>query len=212
MVFAGGRRQERLDKLVADAGSDKVRGVRTDVRSPAEVHHLVEVAMEERGRVDALVASAGVWASGGILDHDDDTLATMIDTNVAGTIWPIRAVLPGMLQAGQGDIVVIASMAGIGGGNGEVVYAATKSAQVGLVGALDQELAARGIRVSAVCPGTTGTELDQGSRRNPGGEPGSGWLAPLTPDDVAGVVLGLLRQPAHLRTRLLTLSGMERAG
>ena len=64
----------------------------------------------------------------------------MLDTNVAGTVWPIRAAVPEMLKAGRGDIVIVASVAGFRGGADEAVYAATKFAQVGLAGSLDREL------------------------------------------------------------------------
>ena len=71
---------------------------------------------------------------GGILDNTDEDLATMLDTNIAGTVWPIRAAVPEMRKAGRGDIVIVASVAGFRGGGDEAVYAATKFAQVGLAG------------------------------------------------------------------------------
>jgi NADP-dependent 3-hydroxy acid dehydrogenase YdfG len=121
-VACGGRRSERLEKLAGELGADRMLPVRMDVRSPADSQRLVEAALDRFGRVDGLVASAGMGAYGSILDHSDDTLATMIDTNVSGTIWPIRAVLPLLLdsrrraggrdndrvaEAAGGDIIIV---------------------------------------------------------------------------------------------------------
>ena len=233
-VAAGGRRDERLQRLADELGRDRVLPVRMDVRSPADSRRFTDAAVSEFGRVDALIANAGIGAYGGILDHSDDVLATMIDTNVSGTIWPIRAVVPHLLgkngtgpepgdagagrpggdQAGQrdgyaGDIVIIASVAGLRGGGHEAVYAATKFAQVGLAGALDRELAPRGIRVTSICPAATRTEFAMGYGRTPDMPELDGWLEP---DDVAGAVLTVLRQPRRMRTGLWSMWSMSEVG
>jgi NAD(P)-dependent dehydrogenase (short-subunit alcohol dehydrogenase family) len=232
-VVAGGRRDERLQKLADELGRDRVLPVRMDVRSPADSRRFADAAVSEFGRVDALVASAGIGAYGGILDHSDDVLATMIDTNVSGTIWPIRAVVPYLLdkngtgtepgdagagrpgggQAQQdgyvGDIVIVASVAGLRGGGHEAVYAATKSAQIGLAGALDRELAPRGIRVTSICPAVTRTEFAMGCGRTPDMPGLDSWLEP---DDVAGAVLTVLRQPRRMRTQLWSMWSMSEVG
>jgi 3-oxoacyl-[acyl-carrier protein] reductase len=124
-------------------------------------------------------------AYGGILDHSDDTLATMIDTNVSGTVWPIRAVLPELLSHGGGngagnasdhsggDIVIIASVAGLRGGRPR-----------------------GGLRDHQV-------RADRAGRR-----PGPG----LDADDVAGAVVTVLRQPRRMRTQLWTMWSMAEVG
>jgi 3-oxoacyl-[acyl-carrier protein] reductase len=227
-VAVGGRRDERLQRLAEEIGRDRVLPVRMDVRSPADSRRFTEAAVAEFGRVDALVANAGIGAYGSILDHSDDVLATMIDTNVSGTIWPIRAVLPHMLDkdtieqsrdhggrhGGQhgdqpGDIVIVASVAGLRGGGHEAVYAATKFAQVGLAGALDRELAPRGIRVSSICPAATRTEFAMGLGRTPDMPELDDWL---DPEDVAGAVLTVLRQPRRMRTQLWSMWSMSEVG
>ena len=242
-VAAGGRREDRLKSLADEVGRDKILPVRMDVRSPADSLRFAEAAVSEFGRVDALIANAGIGAYGSILDHSDDVLATMIDTNVSGTIWPIRAALPHMLdknadgqvpgraghsggrragaqQAGHdgdghqqdgyaGDIVIIASVAGLRGGGHEAVYAATKFAQVGLAGALDRELAPRGIRVTSICPAATQTEFAMGYGRTPDMPELEAWLEP---DDVADAVLTVLRQPRRMRTQLWSMWSMSEVG
>ncbi|MGM0618674.1 MAG: SDR family oxidoreductase, partial [Actinomycetota bacterium] len=130
-VTLGARRRDRLEGLAEELG-DQVAVVEMDVRDPAAAQQLVETAVERFGRLDALVANAGIGAYGGIMDLDDDTLREMMDTNIAGTVWPIRAAVPHFLEQGAGDIVIVASVAGLRGGDDEAVYAATKFAQVGL--------------------------------------------------------------------------------
>ena len=75
--------------------------------------------------------------------------------DVPGTVWPIRAAVPHFLEQGEGDIVIVSSVAGLRGAGDEAVYAATKFAQVGLAGGLDRELRDKNIRVSTICPGGT---------------------------------------------------------
>ena len=150
-VVVGARRKERLEALEAEVPG-RIVAVEMDVRSPDDSRRLVATAVERFGRLDALVANAGIGMYGGILDHTDEALTTMLDTNVAGTVWPIRAAVPDMRKAGRGDIVIVASVAGFRGGADEAVYAATKFAQVGLAGALDRELREDGIRVTTIGP------------------------------------------------------------
>ena len=138
-VVLGARRKDRLDALAAEHDG-RVIAVEMDVRSPDDAQELVRAGLNAFGRLDALVANAGIGMYGGILDHTDEELTTMLDTNVAGTVWPIRAAVPHFVEQGRGDIVIVASVAGFRGGADEAVYAATKFAQVGLAGALDREL------------------------------------------------------------------------
>ncbi|MGB9357516.1 MAG: SDR family NAD(P)-dependent oxidoreductase, partial [Acidimicrobiia bacterium] len=165
-VVLGARRVDRLEALAAELGSSAAI-VEMDVREPADSQRLVQEAYSRFGRLDALVANAGIGAYGGIMDLTDEKLKTMMDTNVAGTVWPIRAAVPGFVEQGSGDIVIVASVAGIRGNGDEAVYAATKFAQVGLAGGLDRELRESGVRVSTICPGGTATEFAMGAGRTP---------------------------------------------
>lgn len=200
-----GRRQERLDELVAELGEDRVVAVCGDVGDPEASSRLVASALERFGRLDSLVANAGIGAYGGIMDLTDDEIATMTRTNYLGTVWSVRAAVPSMREAGGGDIVIISSVAGLRGGPWEAVYAGTKFAQVGLAGSLDRELRETGIRVSTLCPAAVSTEFAIGAGRNEG----DAWLDDvLTADDVAGAVVATLQQPRRWRTQLWTLRSM----
>lgn len=195
-VVLGARRRERLEELEASLG-ERAAIVAMDVRDPDGSRQLVETAIDRFGHIDTLVANAGIGAYGGIMDLTDAQLQDMMDTNVAGTVWPIRAAVPHFLEAGSGDIVIVASVAGLRGAGDEAVYAATKFAQIGLAGGLDRELRPQGIRVSTICPGGTATDFAMGAGRTPD-MPDLAEM--LRPEDVAEAVLTVLRQPRSMRT------------
>jgi 3-oxoacyl-[acyl-carrier protein] reductase len=203
-VVVGARRRERLSALEAEFPG-RVAGVAMDVRSPDDSRRLIDTALDRFGRLDTLVANAGIGMYGGILDHTDEALTTMLDTNVAGTIWPIRAAIPHMLATGRGDIVIVASVAGFRGGADEAVYAATKFAQVGLAGALDRELREKGIRVTTIGPAGTATEFAIGSGRT---QDMPELRTYLRPEDIAFAIRTVLEQPRRLRTQYWTMWSM----
>lgn len=203
-VVVGARRRERLEALRTEF-PDRVVVVEMDVRSPDDCRRLVASAIETFGRLDSLIANAGMGMYGGILDHTDEALATMLDTNIAGTVWPIRAALPHMIATGRGDIVIVASVAGFRGGADEAVYAATKFAQVGLAGSLDRELRDKGIRITTIGPAGTATEFAIGSGRT---EDMPELRTYLRPEDIAFAIRTVLEQPRRLRTQYWTMWSM----
>jgi len=120
----------------------------------------------------------------------------MIDVNVKGTLYAVRAALPHLLESGEADIVTLASEAGRRGLPFEAVYCASKFAQVGFTRALDHELRERGIRCTNVCPGGVETDfaLEEGRGRTQDALAGM-----MTADDVADVVLFVLTRPRNHR-------------
>jgi NADP-dependent 3-hydroxy acid dehydrogenase YdfG len=203
-VVLGARRRERLEAIETEFPGQAV-AVEMDVRSPQDSQRLVREAVDRFGRLDSLIVNAGMGMYGGILDHTDDELTTMLDTNIAGSVWPIRAALPEMLKAGRGDIVIVASVAGFRGGADEAVYAATKFAQVGLAGSLDRELRDKGIRVTTIGPAGTSTEFAMGAGRT---EDMPELRTFLQPEDIAFAIRTVLEQPRRLRTQYWTIWSM----
>ncbi len=204
-VALGARRKDRLTELADELGS-QVAIVEMDVRTSEDSQRLVDQAVESFGHLDAIVVNAGVGMYGGIMDQTDDEIRAMIDTNVAGTIWPIRAAVPRLLENGGGDIVIVASVAGLRGAGDEAVYAATKHAQVGLAGGLDRELREKNIRVSTIAPGGTATEFAMGTGRTPD-MPGLADM--LDAGDMAAAVVTVLQQPKSMRTLLWSMRSMK---
>ena len=206
-VVLGARRKDRLTEMAAELGS-QVAVVEMDVREPDDSKRLIDQAFESFGRLDAIVVNAGVGMYGGIMDQTDDEILAMIDTNVAGTIWPIRAAVPRLREAGGGDIVIVASVAGLRGEGFEAVYAATKHAQVGLAGGMDRELRAENIRVSMIAPGGVATEFAMGTGRTPD-MPGLADM--MNPEDIAAAIVTVLRQPTTMRTLLWSMRNIKEA-
>jgi NADP-dependent 3-hydroxy acid dehydrogenase YdfG len=178
-----------------DLGLDAV-GVRCDVRDPGEVDALVAATVERFGRLDIVVANAGVGAYGPFLELNPEHLEEMVDVNLKGTLYTVRAALPHLLAAGGGDVVTLASEAGRRGLPYEAVYCASKFGQVGFTRALDNELREHGIRCTNVCPGGVATDfaLEAGRGRSPEALPGM-----MSAEDVAEVVLFVLTRPRNHR-------------
>lgn len=207
-VALTGRRVARLEAVQDELGADRVAIVPGDIKDPATSQALVAEAKARFGRLDSIVISAGVGAYGGILDGSDAELESMMRTNIDGTVWAVRAAVPQFVAQQGGDIVIVASVAGLRGGGNEAVYAATKFAQVGLAGAIDRELRPSGIRVTALCPAAISTEFAIGSGRTEG-DP---WLDEvLAPEDIASAMLTVLRQPRRMRTTQWSMWAMVEA-
>jgi NAD(P)-dependent dehydrogenase (short-subunit alcohol dehydrogenase family) len=169
---------------------------RCDVRDPDEVDAVVDAVVERHGRLDILVCNAGVGAYGPFLELSPDYLEEMIDVNVKGTLYAVRAALPHLARNGEGDIVTVVSEAGRRGLPYEAVYCASKFAQVGFTRALDHELREQGVRCTNVCPGGVATDFAL--------EPGRGrtrdvLAGMMSADDVADVVVFVLTRPRNHR-------------
>jgi NADP-dependent 3-hydroxy acid dehydrogenase YdfG len=201
------RREDRLAKLVSELGDDKVVPVTGDVRDPALNDALVAAAVRKWGRLDTMVANAGIGAYGGIMDLDDAELTEMVETNVLGTVWSVRSAVKQFRSQGDGgDLVIVASVAGFRGGADEAVYAGTKHAQVGLAGSLDRELRAEGTRVTLICPAGTHTEFAIGAGRTEGSAVLDSYLYP---EDVAHAIRVVLEQPRAVRTTVWQMWSMQ---
>jgi 3-oxoacyl-[acyl-carrier protein] reductase len=176
----------------ADLGVDGVLGIACDVRRADEVDSAVARTVDAYGRLDILVANAGVGAYGPFLDLAPEFLEEMIDVNVKGMLYAVRAALPHLLSSGEADIVTLASEAGRRGLPLEAVYCASKFAQVGFTRALDHELREHGVRCTNVCPGGVATDfaLEEGRGRTRDALAGM-----MSADDVADVVLFVLTRP-----------------
>jgi NADP-dependent 3-hydroxy acid dehydrogenase YdfG len=179
-----------------DLGLDGALARRCDVRRPDDLEALVAKAVEQFGGIDILVANAGVGAYGPFLDLPADQLEEMIDVNVKGTLYAVRATLPHLLKSEAADIVTLASEAGRRGLPLEAVYCASKFAQVGFTRALDHELREQGVRCSNVCPGGVATDFAMGRGRTPDMPALAGMM---TPEDVAEVVRFVITRPRNHR-------------
>jgi len=156
-VVVAARRSDRLAEVAraCEAFGVKATAVETDVDSRDSCNALIAAA----GHVDVLVNNAGFAVFESIADANPDDFEAMMRTNYLGAVWCTKAVLPQMLERGDGTIVNVASIAGIMGYARMGSYCATKFALIGFSEALRDEVIGRGVKVAMVCPGTTETEF-----------------------------------------------------
>ena len=195
-LAAEGVRLALASRSGGDLGLEGTVARPCDVRRPDDLEALAAEAVERFGGIDILVANAGVGAYGPFLDLPADQLEEMIDVNVKGTLYAVRAALPHLLESDAADIVTVASEAGRRGLPLEAVYCASKFAQVGFTRALDHELREQGVRCSNVCPGGVATDFAMGRGRTPDMPALAGMM---TPENVAEVVLFVLTRPRNHR-------------
>jgi NAD(P)-dependent dehydrogenase (short-subunit alcohol dehydrogenase family) len=177
-------------------GVDGALAQACDVRDPGALAAMVAATVAHFGQLDILVVNAGVGAYGPFLDLPAADLEEMIDVNVKGALYAVRAALPELLKSEAADIVTIASEAGRRGLPYEVAYCASKFAQVGMTSALDHELREQGVRCTNVCPGGVATDFAMGHGRTPDMPQLTGMMSP---QDVAEAVLFVLTRPRNHR-------------
>jgi NADP-dependent 3-hydroxy acid dehydrogenase YdfG len=190
-----------LSRRGDDLGLERALGRACDVRDRTAVGGAVDEIVGRFGRLDIVVANAGVGAYGPLVELDPERLESMIDVNLKGTLYTAAATLPHLIAAGEGDFVSLASVAGLRAFPGEAVYNASKFGQVGFTRALDHELREQGVRATCICPGGVKTEFAIGAGREEG-DPELEDM--LTADEVADVVLFTVTRPR--RMRILTTS------
>jgi NADP-dependent 3-hydroxy acid dehydrogenase YdfG len=200
-LHAAGASLGLLSRSGDDLGLERALGLVCDVRDRTAVGVAADEVVERFGRLDVVVANAGVGAYGSFVDLDPERLEAMIDVNLKGTIYTAAATVPHLIAAGEGDFVSLASVAGLRAFPGEAVYNASKFGQVGFTRALDHELRERGVRATCICPGGVNTGFAIGTGRKEG-DPELEDM--LTADEVADVVLFTLTRPR--RMRILTTS------
>ncbi len=172
-----------------------------DVSDPGEAGRMVAGVEDHFGRIDGLVNNAGVMPSSPVLDMSDGEWDQVLRTNLFGPFYCSRAVLPGMVERGSGSIVMISSRLGQVGWPELAHYSAAKAGLFGLTKSMARELGPRGVRVNAVAPGVTVTDM---SRAVLEGKVGRRRLAELPsgrfaePEEVAQTVVFLLSDAASL--------------
>src|SRR5581483_7192487 len=159
---------------------------RVDVRDRSQIDTLVADTVDTFGRLDILVANAGVGAYGPFLEISEQHVQEMIDVNLMGTIHSVRAVLPHLIERGEGDILAIASLAGLRAFPYESVYNASKFGQVGFIRSLDHELREHNIRCTNICPGGVATDFALDEDR---GRTDDVLTGMMTPEEVADVAV-----------------------
>lgn len=155
------RTESTLKQVVAELEGlgVKVAYAAADIASKEQVDTAVAKLKNELGTADILINNAGIATFGTVLEMDPAEWKGMIDTNVLGTYYVTRAVLPQMVEKNSGDIINISSTNGLNGAATSSAYSASKFAVIGFTESLAQEVRRNNIRVSALTPSTVATDL-----------------------------------------------------
>jgi len=152
-------RDKARARAVTDALTGPVAIVIADLTDRAAVNAASAEAAERLGAVDILVNNAGFTESAPFLKTGPEVFERMIAVHLMGAVHATQAVLPSMIERGQGHVINVASTAGLRGETYVSAYVAAKHALVGLTRALALEVKKKGVAVNAVCPGYTDTDL-----------------------------------------------------
>jgi SDR family mycofactocin-dependent oxidoreductase len=143
-----------------EAEGRKVLARAVDIRDDAALRQLVADGVEQFGRLDILIANAGVLSWGRVWELTDEQWESVVGVNLTGTFRTVRATIPAMIEAGNGgSIIVVSSSAGLKATPGNGHYSASKHGLVGLTNSLAIELAEFGIRVNSIHPYSIDTPM-----------------------------------------------------
>jgi ribitol 2-dehydrogenase len=197
------RESDRLRKVAAEIG-EAAFVVPTDLARPDETDRMVDSVLEHFGRIDVLLANAGIYIHGDVAEGDPDDWDRLLQINVASVFRAVRRVLPGMIARGQGDVLVTSSISGHQAIPWEPIYSASKHAIRSFVHGLRRQVLKQDIRISSVSPGMVLNELwgiasqDEIDRRAEAREG-------LRSEDVAEAILFALTRPRNVTIRDLVM-------
>ncbi|MGC9505207.1 SDR family oxidoreductase [Baaleninema sp.] len=216
-LILAARRFDRLETLAADLhrhhGTD-VRLLKLDVRDRQQVAETLAALPENWKDIDILINNAGLSRGLDKLQEGDiDDWEEMIDANVKGLLYVTRAVAPGMVERDGGHIINIGSIAGRHAYPNGNVYCASKAAVRAITQGLKQDLLGSSVRVSEIDPGLVETEFSDvrfhGDRER--AKKVYENLTPLTPEDIADIVLFCASRPPHVNISEVLVVPTEQA-
>lgn len=160
-VYAVSRTEGELEKLQAVAAEFGTQVVfkAADVSDEAAITAMVKEIIKESGGIDIVVNNAGITRDGLIARMPADAWDEVMKVNLASAFYVCKAVSMHLLSRRGGSVINMSSVVGLHGNPGQTNYAASKAGLIGLTKSLAQELAPRGVRVNAICPGFIGTEM-----------------------------------------------------
>ena len=196
--YQGGYDAAMETKAMCEEKGAKVLAVQADIRSSEECEKLIAETLEfGDGRIDVLVNNAGITRDNLLGRIKDEDMDAVLDVNLKGTFYMMRGVCKKMLRQRSGRIINMSSVVGILGNAGQVNYAASKAAVIGMTKSLAREVASRKITVNAVAPGMIETDMTK-----------------AIPDSAkekikAGIPLGEMGRPEDVANVVAFLAGEE---
>jgi meso-butanediol dehydrogenase/(S,S)-butanediol dehydrogenase/diacetyl reductase len=202
-VAITGRRKERLEQALDGAPAERTAAIAADVSDGAQVRDLVATVVERFGRLDVVVSNAAGYETGPITELTDEAWERLRATNIDAFFHLAKSALPHLADTG-GNLVAVSSVSGDRGDWGQAAYNASKAAITNFVRSLALDWGEQGVRLNAVAPAFTLTELTEGVGRD------EASLAPYVnrialrrpghPEDVAPAVLFLASDAARYVT------------
>lgn len=187
-VALAARREERLEAIAEGIGTERALPVPTDVTDEDDITELVERTRSTFGSIDILVNNAGVVRFGPFSSTDRNDVHEQVEVNLLGTLNVTHEVLPGMIESGGGDIVVVSSANARKPAAGASTYSGTKSGVNNFCEALREEVADDGVRVTVVMPGVVDTDM----------QPAEFEREVLSPADVADTITFAVSRPDNV--------------
>jgi NADP-dependent 3-hydroxy acid dehydrogenase YdfG len=216
-LLLAARRPGKLAEVASQAlerGAPAVHSVDLDVRDRRAVQQAIDDLPAEWGEIDILVNNAGLSRGldklymGKIPDWEE-----MIDTNVKGLLYVTRAVVPGMVVRGRGHVINLGSTAGELTYPNGAVYCATKAAERSINDGLRQDVLGTPVRVTSVDPGMVETDFSLVRFHGDNERAAKVYkgVKPLTPEDVAEVIVWAASRPAHVNIARVLLTPVQQA-
>jgi NAD(P)-dependent dehydrogenase (short-subunit alcohol dehydrogenase family) len=215
LIGRDGARGEKTCQSIRSQGGD-CKFYIADVSKSDQVAKAAAQILRDYPKVDILVNNAGIWRPGRVIDLDEETWDSVLDTNLKGMFLVSRHFLPGMMERKWGVVINVSSVAGLVGAADASSYAASKGGIVNLSRSMALDFAPFNVRVNCLCPGMTDTAqgVSVVAHYKPGGnqtEEKRNWQ-PLrrvcTPDDVAKAALYLASDDAEFMTgSMLVIDG-----
>ncbi len=216
-LLLAARRAGKLSEVASEAlerGAPAVHSLDLDVRDRRAVQQALDDLPAEWAEIDVLVNNAGLSRgleklyTGKIQDWEE-----MIDTNVKGLLYVTRAVVPGMVVRGRGHIISLGSTAGEMTYPNGAVYCATKAAERSINDGLRQDVLGTPIRVTSVDPGMVETDFSLVRFHGDSERAAKVYkgVTPLTPEDVADVIVWAANRPAHVNIARVSLTTIHQA-
>lgn len=178
------RNEETLKDALAILNEYKVStiAIRGDVSVKEEVDEIVSSVVEEFGTIDILINNAGIMGGGSFFDDNEEMFRQMLDVNVFGMYYTMKAVLPHMQKEQRGDVINIASVSGLRASESSALYSASKHAVIGLTEGVMREVRKDNIRMSYLTPSAVLTR-----------EPNLDPETMTHPEDIADIIVNQLK-------------------
>jgi meso-butanediol dehydrogenase/(S,S)-butanediol dehydrogenase/diacetyl reductase len=202
-VVINARNAEKCAGVAADLGEERTLVVAGDVSSSAFANEIVARTVERFGGLDCLVNNAGVADQGMLHKMSDEQIDRVIDINVKGVLYLCRAAIPALVET-RGSIITISSVSGTGGDALLPLYNASKGAVTNLTRGLALQLGPKGVRVNAINPSVTRSDMVEGILGNEGAMKMMMNRLPLQrigePEDIAAACAFLASEDASFIT------------